>query len=69
MAADLRSIAPLCPRSRVNPRTRRRFPAIEPTSDALTTSVRPSETATSAMINSGALPKVALRKPPMPGPV
>jgi hypothetical protein len=45
------------------------LPAIDPTSDALTTSVRPSEMATSAMINSGALPKVALSNPPMPGPV
>jgi hypothetical protein len=45
------------------------LPAIEPTSDARTTSVRPSEIATIAMISSGALPNVAFRKPPMPGPV
>ena len=69
MAADFRSIVAALPKSSVNPSTSRRFPTIEPTSDARTTSVRPSETATSAMINSGALPNVALRKPPMPGPV
>ena len=40
-----------------------------PVSDPRTTSVRPSLTAMSAMMSSGALPKVALRKPPMPGPV
>jgi hypothetical protein len=45
------------------------LPTTEPASDALTTSVRPSETATSAMISSGALPKLALRKPPTPAPV
>jgi hypothetical protein len=45
------------------------LPATEPTSDALTISVRPSAMATIAMISSGALPNVAFRKPPMPGPV
>ena len=40
-----------------------------PVSEPRTTSVSPSCTAKSALISSGALPKVALRKPPMPGPV
>ena len=53
----------------MKPRTSRRFPAIDPTSDALTMSVKPSEMATMAMINSGALPNVAFKKPPTPGPV
>ena len=42
---------------------------IEPTIEALTTSCSPSRSAKKAMISSGALPKVTLRKPPMPGPV
>ena len=46
-----------------------RLPAIEPTSDALTIAVSPPETAMTAMISSGALPNVAFRKPPIPGPV
>ena len=41
----------------------------EPVSDPRTTSVSPSWTAISAMISSGAFPNVALRKPPIPGPV
>ncbi len=41
---------------------------IEPTIDALTTSCRPSASAKRAMISSGALPKVTLSRPPMPGP-
>ena len=41
---------------------------IEPTIEALTTSCSPSLSAKKAMISSGALPKVTLRKPPMPGP-
>ena len=40
-----------------------------PVSDPRTTSGRPSATANSAMISSGALPKLAFRKPPIPGPV
>ena len=36
--------------------------------DALTTSCRPALSAKNAMISSGALPNVTLRKPPMPGP-
>ena len=36
--------------------------------EALTTSCRPSASAKAAMISSGALPKVTLSRPPMPGP-
>jgi hypothetical protein len=48
--------------------TSSRLPRIDPTSDALTTSCRPLWSANSAMISSGALPKVTLSRPPMPGP-
>jgi hypothetical protein len=48
--------------------TSRMLPRMEPTSDALTTSCSPSRSAKKAMISSGALPKVTLRKPPIPGP-
>ena len=41
---------------------------IEPMIEALTTSCRPFSSANSAMISSGALPKVTLSSPPMPGP-
>ena len=41
---------------------------IEPTIEALTTSCRPAPSAKRAMISSGALPKVTLSRPPMPGP-
>ena len=50
------------------PITSRMLPRIEPTSEALTTSCRPSRSAKKAMISSGALPNVTFRKPPMPGP-
>ena len=50
------------------PMTSRMLPRIEPTSEALTTSWSPSCRANRAMMISGALPKVTLRKPPMPGP-
>ena len=40
-----------------------------PVREPRTTSVRPELTAIRAMISSGAFPKVALRKPPIPGPV
>ena len=50
------------------PMTSRMLPRIEPISDALTTSCSPSLRAKKAMMSSGALPKVTLRKPPMPGP-
>ena len=41
---------------------------IEPMIEALTTSCRPCPRAKRAMISSGALPKVTLSRPPMPGP-
>src|SRR6476661_7731818 len=44
------------------------LPRMEPISEALTTSCRPAPSATRAMISSGALPKVTLSRPPMPGP-
>src|SRR5438477_1299030 len=40
-----------------------------PESEPRTTTGRSAPTAKSAMISSGAFPKLALRKPPMPGPV
>src|SRR5439155_1680753 len=52
----------------LTPRTRRTFPMIEPVREALTTSARPLDRAKIAMISSVALPKVALRRPPTPGP-
>jgi hypothetical protein len=67
MKAEGRSIAPVRPSSSVKPRTSRRLPTIEPVSEARTTSVRPSFTATKAMISSGALPNDAFRNPPMHG--
>ena len=66
---DGRSISPRPPKSSENPSTSRRLPITEPLSEPRTTSVSPSFTASRAMISSGALPKVALRKPPIPGPV
>ena len=69
MKLDCRSMSPRPPKSSEKPSTRRRLPITEPVSEPRTTSVRPWFTASSAMISSGALPKVALRKPPMPGPV
>ena len=42
---------------------------IDPVSDAFTTVVSPFDSAISAIISSAALPKVALRNPPMPAPV
>jgi hypothetical protein len=44
------------------------LPMIEPTIEALTTSCSPCARAKRAMISSGALPKVTLRRPPIPGP-
>ena len=41
---------------------------IEPVMEALTTSIKPLDKAISAMINSAALPKVALSSPPTPCP-
>ena len=45
------------------------FETTEPVIVPRTTPGRPSAIANSAMISSGALPKLALRKPPIPGPV
>src|SRR5215207_4730168 len=50
------------------PSTSSTLPMIEPTIEALTTSCRPSPSANSAMISSGALPKVTLRNPADSGP-
>ena len=44
------------------------LPTTLPVSEPRTTSVRPLLIASNEMISSGALPKVAFRKPPMPGP-
>ena len=41
---------------------------IEPTIEALTTSCSPAPRAKRAMMSSGALPKVTLSRPPIPGP-
>src|SRR2546423_1698479 len=60
---------PRWPTRSVKPRTSSRLLAIEPTSDALTIAARPLETAMIAMISSGALPNVAFKKRPIPGPV
>ncbi len=45
------------------------FDTTEPVSEPRTTLGSPFATANSAMISSGALPKLALRKPPTPAPV
>ena len=66
---DARSSGPRPPKSSENPRTSRRLPTTQPVSEPRTTSEVPALMANSAMISSGALPKVALRKPPIAGPV
>ncbi len=45
------------------------FETTEPVSEPRTTFGRLSATASRAMISSGALPKLAFRNPPTPGPV
>ena len=55
------------PTNIARPSTSSRLPRMLPVSDALTTSVSPRWSASRAMINSAALPNVALRKPPSPG--
>ena len=45
------------------------FETTEPVSEPRTTPGNASAMANSAMISSGALPKLAFRKPPTPGPV
>ncbi len=59
---------PIPPASIAAPRTSRMLPMIEPTIEAFTTSCSPLPRAKRAMISSGALPKVTLSRPPMPGP-
>ena len=59
---------PQPPISIAAPSTSSRLPRIEPMIEALTTSCRPSCSAKSAMISSGALPNVTFSRPPMPGP-
>ena len=56
------------PASIAAPMTSRMFPRIEPMIEALTTSCSPFSRANSAMISSGAFPKVTLSSPPIPGP-
>ena len=51
------------------PSTSRRFETMLPVIVPRTTPRSPSAIAIMAMISSGALPKLALRKPPIPGPV
>jgi hypothetical protein len=63
------SWAPSSPRINAAPSTSRMFDTTLPASDPRTTSGRLSATAISAMITSGALPKLALSRPPMRGPV
>ena len=57
------------PNSMAKPRTISMLPMIEPVSEALTISVSPARRAMKPMMSSAALPKVALRRPPTPGPV
>src|SRR5437773_9877593 len=45
------------------------LPIIEPVIEALTTLLSPFESATTAMINSAALPNVAFNNPPAPSPM
>ena len=66
---DQRSIGPVPPATSEKPSTSSRLPTTEPVSEPRTTSVSPWLIAIRAMISSGALPKVALTKPPIPGPV
>ena len=56
------------PATCVTPYTSRRFEITLPESEPRTTTGRFAPTAKSATMSSGAFPKLALRKPPMPGP-
>src|SRR3954453_582206 len=74
-ACTLAAVRSKCWRSRFQPptsiaapMTSRMLPRIEPTSEAFTPSCRLLFSANSAMMISGALPKVTLSSPPMPGP-
>src|SRR4051812_12685918 len=66
---ELRSSLPSPPTSIATPSTSRMFETMLPASDPRTTPGSESAIASSAMISSGALPKLAFRKPPIPGPV
>ena len=59
---------PRPPTKNERPSTSNRLPMMLPVIDALTSSMCPLRSATTAMINSAALPNVALRKPPSPAP-
>ena len=56
------------PAANDTPKTSSRFPMIEPTNDALTTSKLPASTSSTATISSVTLPNVALSRPPRRGP-
>src|SRR3954447_20199728 len=66
---DFRSSLPSPPTSIATPSTSRMFETMLPVIDPRTTPGSESAIASRAMINSGALPKLAFRKPPIPGPV
>ena len=53
------------PKMILSPRTKSRFPMIEPVIEALTSSVKPLLIAIKAMISSAAFPNVAFSNPPM----
>ena len=55
------------PENIARPRTNSRLPMIEPAIDAFTRSTSPALNAKMPMMSSGALPKLALRSPPMTG--
>src|SRR5204863_1709719 len=70
VSSERRSIrTPSGPTTCATPNTSRRFEITLPASDPLTTCGSALCTAKRAMISSGALPKLAFRKPPIPGPV
>src|SRR5437868_9102116 len=52
-----------------SPSTSRMLPIIEPAIDALTTPLRPFESAITAMMSSAAFPNVAFNNPPAPSPI
>ena len=60
---------PTPPAISARPRISSRLPRMLPVIEALTSSTRPARSATIAMISSAALPKVALSRPPIVGPV
>ena len=66
---ERRSMRASRPNQSAAPRTSKMFDATLPASEPRTTFGRPWLMARIAMISSGALPKVALRNPPIPGPV